>query len=223
MVGGSAQHLKQILEQEIITGALKPGTRLDEISLAKRFEVSRTPVREALNQLSTLGIVELRPRRSAIVAMISLQEILELFEVMAEMESFCGRLAATRMSHDEKQKLKAIHLATEKWVHQKMPDDYYALNMVFHEAIYHGAKNNFLTQETMRLRNRVGLYRRLQLRAQDRIKQSFDEHGKIVDAIINGDANLTASLMKAHVSVQTGSFKDFVATLSWNSIKPNKF
>jgi len=221
MTGCSAQALKQELEQEIITGILTPGTRLDEVSLARRFNVSRTPVREALNQLSMLGIVELRPRRGAIVATIGLPEILELFEVMAELESFCGRLATERMTEDEKQRLRSIHLSTEKPVEKNLYDDYYDINVHFHEAIYYGAKNAFLAKETMRLRNRVGVYRRLQLRAQNRIDKSFAEHGAIVDAIINGDGDLAASLLKDHVSVQSGSFRDFVATLSWNMTENN--
>ena len=215
------QAMRQVLEQEIVTGILAPGARLDEVSLANRFNVSRTPVREALNQLGMLGLVELRPRRGAIVATIGIKDILEMFEVMAEMESLCGRLAAERMTNEERQHLETIHLSAAPLVKDDQYDAYYAINVDFHEALYQGGKNRFLARETMRLRNRVAPYRRLQLRAQNRMKKSFNEHAAIVAAIVAGDAEQTGQLMKDHVTVQSGTFNDFVATLPWNLIEQN--
>ncbi len=88
----------ETIEDEIVTRQLPPGTRLDEVELAQRFAVSRTPIREALIQLASAGLVELRPRRGAIVAQISPQRLMEMFDVMAELEALCGRLAARRIT-----------------------------------------------------------------------------------------------------------------------------
>jgi len=83
----------QIADQ-IISGALRPGQELDEKKLAEAFNVSRTPVREALRQLAAASLVDWRPHESAIVAKITPSKMVEMFEVMAELEGFCGRLAA---------------------------------------------------------------------------------------------------------------------------------
>src|SRR5690554_2190950 len=89
-----ADAVRMRLTEEIVTGTLPPGDRLDEISLASRFKVSRTPVREALRQLAASGLVEWRPRQGAVVARISIHEMVSLFEMMAEFEGIAGRLSA---------------------------------------------------------------------------------------------------------------------------------
>lgn len=208
-----ANTLKEAIEQEIVTGRLIPGTRLEELGLADRFGVSRTPVREALNQLASIGLVEMRPRRGAIVATFGLKEIMEMFEVMAELEGMCGKLAARRMSDEEREKLAACHEQARPFSETEDHDGYYDANVCFHECIYLGARNAFLADQTRALRNRLAPYRRLQLRQRLRLPQSFAEHGKILDAIAHGDESLAKQLLSDHVTVQSGSFTDFIATL----------
>src|SRR3546814_16906506 len=86
--------LAERLEEDIVSGRLAPGERLDEVSLATSFGVSRTPVREVLQRLASSGLVELRPRRGASVSRISIGRTADLFEVMAHLAGRCGRLAA---------------------------------------------------------------------------------------------------------------------------------
>ena len=106
-----ADRLRDQLEQDIVTGALRPGERLDEQSLAARFGVSRTPIREALMQLATAGLIELQPRRGAFVASLSLKDVIERFEVMAALEGTCGALAARRITEPERLALLEAHQA----------------------------------------------------------------------------------------------------------------
>jgi DNA-binding GntR family transcriptional regulator len=106
-----ADALRDQLEQDIVTGTLRPGERLDEQGLAARFGVSRTPIREALMQLATAGLVTLRQRRGAFVASLSLKEIIERFEVMAALEGACGALAARRITDGERRELLEAHEA----------------------------------------------------------------------------------------------------------------
>ena len=91
----------------IVTGALRPGEKLDEASLAARFEVSRTPVREALGQLSAMGLVDRRPNRGAIVAVVTQEHLSSMFESMAELEGICARFSAERMTPGERRALGA--------------------------------------------------------------------------------------------------------------------
>ena len=104
-----AQDLRDRLEEEILSGHRPPGSRLDESKLAQHFGVSRTPVREALRELAAADLVVLRPRQGAVVATVTVTQLLHMFEVMAELESFCARLAARRMSGTERRRLAEVH------------------------------------------------------------------------------------------------------------------
>ncbi len=205
--------LKEELEQEIVTGQLVPGTRLDEVGLAERFSVSRTPVREALYQLASIGLVEMRPRRGAVVASIGLKEMMEMFEVMALLEGMCGQLAARRMSTDKLKKLAECHQQASDFEKAADHNGYYSANVYFHECIYQGSRNSYLASQTRMLRNRLAPYRRLQLLQGQRLSDSFKEHAEILDAITRGDEKKARQLLSAHVSVQGESFTDFLSTL----------
>src|ERR1700749_2269328 len=104
-----SERLRESIEEEIATGKLLPGSHLDEAELATRFGVSRTPIREALSLLLGEGLVENRPRRGTVVAQITPHRLIEMFEVMAELEAMCARLAARRMSDDDLAALQVAH------------------------------------------------------------------------------------------------------------------
>lgn len=205
--------LREKIEDAIATGVFPPGSRLDETQLAERFGVSRTPIREALIQLASVGILEIRPRRGAIVPHLSLQRLVEMFEVMAELEAMCGRLAARRMSEAEHGELVRAHEACMAARDNEDPDSYYARNEIFHHVIYAGSHNSFLYERASALHGRLHSYRRLQLRVRGRIADSFSEHQKIVDAIMAGDACLAAECLRKHIVVQGERFADLVALL----------
>lgn len=208
-----ADQLRRALEEEIFAGTLKPGDRLDEQSLAHRFEVSRTPVREALRQLSASGLVEVRPRQGAVVSVITLPRLVEMFEVMAELEAMCARLAARRMSDKERAKLKRFVEECEDFEKKTDLEGYYAANMVFHDAIYDGSHNEVLAEMTRSLHRRTAPYRRHQLNRPGRITESLAEHKEVVDAILAYNADEAGRLMARHVNVQGDVFTDFISTL----------
>ena len=164
-----ADELRDRLEQEVVTGELHPGERLDEQSLADRFGVSRTPIREALIQLAASGLVTLHPRRGAFVAALGLKQIVERFEVMAALEGMCGALAARRITDDERRLLLAAHEACAAEAASGGPDAYYYQNERFHHVIYEACHNAFLALQARQLHGRLKPYRRLQLRARSRV------------------------------------------------------
>ncbi|WP_043644157.1 GntR family transcriptional regulator [Caenispirillum salinarum] len=208
-----ADQLRRALEEDIFAGTLKPGDRLDEQSLAHRFEVSRTPVREALRQLSASGLVEVRPRQGAVVSVITLPRLVEMFEVMAELEAMCARLAARRMSDKERADLKRFVDECEDFEKKTDLEGYYAANKVFHDAIYDGSHNEVLADMTRSLHRRTAPYRRHQLNRPGRISESLSEHKEVVDAILAYDADQAGRLMARHVNVQGDVFTDFISTL----------
>lgn len=209
----AADHLRRALEAEILSGVQAPGVRLDETLLAKRFGVSRTPVREALLQLSSSGLIEMRPRQGAIVSKITAKRLFEMFEVMSELEGQCARLAALRMTPEERQRLQAAFDACKEAASSGNPDDYYDANQLFHEVIYAGSHNAFLEEQTLSLRNRLAAYRRIQLRRGRRIPASLAEHEAVLDAILEDNEQEAAAAMRGHVSIQGESFVDLLSTL----------
>jgi DNA-binding GntR family transcriptional regulator len=208
-----ADDLRFCLEGEILSGKLAPGDRLDETKLATRFSVSRTPVREALQQLATAKLVELRPRQGAVVAAVTIQELFQMFEVMAELEALCAELAARRMTPDERLGLEACHLRCALLADQGDVDAYYDENRHFHEAIYAGSHNDFLESMTSTTRNRLSPFRRFQLHHPGRIRTSLQEHAAVVKAILAGEPEQASRKMRGHVSIQGDVFSDLVSSL----------
>jgi len=217
---GRNTELKSELEHDIVSGRLRPGDRLDEQTLALKFGVSRTPVREALLQLTSMGLVDMRPRRGAVVASIGLKNLLDMFEVMAELEGMCARLAARRISTPQCERLRALHDASSRAVEKGDLDAYYTCNVGFHETLYGASNNAYLAGQTLALRNRLAPYRRSQLRQHGRLASSFREHEKILQAIENRSADNAEMLMKGHLSAQGGSVQDFIATLPTGILDP---
>ncbi len=213
-----ADQLRESIEESIATGALPPGAPLDEIELARQYNVSRTPVREALLQLAATGMVDMRHRRGAAVAELGAQRLVEMFEVMAEFEAMCGRHAARRMSDVERTELLAAHRACETARAAGDADRYYHLNERLHHLIYAGSHSDFLREQALALNRRLRPYRRLQLRVKGRLAASYSEHQSAVDAIIAGDGDAAALALRAHVIVQGERFADLMAVLAqWQS------
>jgi DNA-binding GntR family transcriptional regulator len=208
-----SETLRDAIEEMIAVGKLAPGQHLDETELAAAFGVSRTPIRETLILLASMGLVVIRPRRGAVVAELGPQELLERFEVMSELEAVIGRLAARRMTPAEQQALLAAHAACKEAVDANDPDDYYVKNEAFHEAIYAGSHNQFLVEQARSLYRRLRPYRRLQLRVRDRVNNSYAEHEGLVRAILAGDGELAARLAREHVMIQGQRFSDLMASL----------
>lgn len=205
--------VRELIEERIVDGRYPPGMRLDEVALAGEFGVSRTPIRETLIQLSSSGMVDLRPRRGAIVADVSPHRLCEMFEVMAELEAMCGRLAARRITDDEEAQLLAAHAACQKARDSGSSDDYFVRNEAFHQVIYLAAHNAFLAEQASQLQRRLRPFRRLQLRIRNRVGTSFAEHDGIVAAIVEGDGDKAARLLREHVIVQGERYGDLVASI----------
>jgi DNA-binding GntR family transcriptional regulator len=205
--------LKDEIENEIIAGRFPPGERLDEVALAERYGVSRTPIREALHALAASGLLEVRPHRGTIVAEVSPERLFEMFEVMAEMEAMCARHAARRMIEAEHRELDAAHTACGVAAQNGDSDQYYYENERFHFCIYEGSHNGFLAEQSKILHRRLQPYRRLQLRVRNRMATSYREHGEIAAAIKAGKGDDAADLLRHHVIVQGERFADLVSSL----------
>jgi DNA-binding GntR family transcriptional regulator len=213
MAAHATERLKDQIENEIAAGRLLPGDRLDEVTLAARYGVSRTPIREALHALAASGLIDVRPHRGATVVDIGPDRLLEMFEVMAELEALCARHAARRMTETDHRELITAHAACSESERAGDCDRYYYDNERFHLGIYAASHNSFLAEQARALHRRLQPYRRLQLRVRNRLATSYREHGEIIEAIAAGDGDLAANRLRAHVIVQGERFTDLVASI----------
>ncbi len=211
--GSGVKFVYDVLRDEILDLVLAPGSQIDEIQLAERLSMSRTPIREALNLLLGEGLVESRPRRGAVVTQVTPHRLIEMFEVMAELEAMCARLATRRISDEEFATLEAAHLACREAAQANNPDDYFYANERFHYALYTAAHSAFLFDQAASLQRKLRPYRRLQLRVRNRVQKSFEEHESILEALRAGDAELAMAHVRTHVVVQGERFADLVACL----------
>lgn len=209
-----SEQVREIIEERIACGIYLPGMRLDESVLVREFGVSRTPIREAILQLASIGLIETRPRRGSVVASISLNRLYEMFEVMAEIEAMCARLAVRRMTSADLEALVEFHRSCGEQEARNDPDEYYRRNEQFHLAIYQASRNGFLSEQAASLHRRLSPYRRLQLRVRNRLNTSYLEHLAIVEAMSAGDGELAAARIREHITIQGERFSDLIAGLA---------
>jgi len=201
-----AETLRLQLADEIVRGTLTPGMTLDETELARRFGVSRTPVREAIRLLAASGLVETSAHKAAVVARPTTEQLTGMFEVMAELEALCASLAASRMTSTERRELEAAHDQLRALIHSGDPQRYHEINEAFHGVIYAGAHNAHLAELTLATRVRVSPYRRAQFRNLGRLAKSHLEHERVVMAILRGDRDGAAAAMGAHIKIVSDEY-----------------
>ncbi|PWR03012.1 GntR family transcriptional regulator [Meridianimarinicoccus roseus] len=187
------------LEAEIIAGQIAAGTRLDEQSLTRRFGVSRTPVREALHALVARSLAQRIHYRGVVVTEITRDRVEEMFDAMGEIEALCGRLAAERMSIGERAGLEDLHRRMGEITGQGDASAYETANATFHELILHGTHNPDLIELGATLRLKLAPFRKSQLQSAERIARSNEEHGAIVNAILDRDPAEADRTLRRHL------------------------
>lgn len=208
-----AEELRLQLADEIVRGVLVPGTALDEITLADRFHVSRTPVREAIRLLAASGLVEVRAHRAAVVARPSANQLTDMFESMAELEALCAGFAAERMTRAERRTLEDIHEELRVMIQSGDPQRYHEVNEAFHNSIYAGGHNTYLAEITLSTRARVQPFRRAQFRNLGRLAKSHIEHDRVVQAILRGEQSIAGSAMYAHIVTVRDEYEAYTEAL----------
>ncbi|TBW37353.1 GntR family transcriptional regulator [Siculibacillus lacustris] len=200
------ERLRTELADDIACARLAPGTALDETQLAERFGVSRTPVREALRELTAMGLVESRPHRGAVVAEVDAARLDQMFTVMAEFEALCAGLAATAMTAIERTALDDMHIAAAELVRIGDLAGYTAANDRFHTFVYAATHNGFLAETVLGVRRRVNAFRRAQFHNLGRLAVSHGEHDRVVQAMLRGDREAAAREMRAHLESSRHSY-----------------
>lgn len=208
-----SERLRQGIEEDVLAGRLTPGDRIDERSLALRYKVSRTPVREALLQLSMQGLITMRPRQRTRVATIGLSRLVQMMEVMSSLEAQAARLAARRMSEAQRAALLRTVADAGPIAAQGDSAAFNAMNWTLHLAVLAGSQNAFLMEQARALRLRLHPYRCYLVRMADRIAIAHAEHGVIAAAIAEGRADAAYDAMARHLNLDADRLADLVAIM----------
>jgi len=186
------------LRDEILSGKLKPKEKLNTNQLAERLGVSRTPIREAINRLMSVGLVETVPHRGAYVRELSIEEVIEIYYIRAALEGIAARLAAQNLQQEEIQLLLQYcddietHLSLEDY--QKILET----NFLFHEIIYKAAKSPRLQNLILQYYRQSEQYRALGLELPGRYAEICAEHRNIANALAEGDIDKAEFYAREH-------------------------
>jgi DNA-binding GntR family transcriptional regulator len=186
---------------------LAPGDWIDELALAQRWQISRTPLREALKVLAAEGLVELVPRQGCRVTEMSEDDADELFPVMALLEGRCAFEAVRKATPAGIARLRQLHEALERHAAAHDIDGYYRANHDFHSTVQALADNRWLDRATNELRKFLRLLRGRQLNRPGRIEDSINEHRVLMAAFEQRDAARAERLMHDHLMAQLAALK----------------
>lgn len=195
------------LEEEILSGKLRRGEQLREIALAERLQASRTPVRGALHRLAEEGLVELCANKGATVIGITEEDIADIYEVRKRLEGLAARLAAERMSEEDKENLKETVELSEFYLARQDDRQSGELDSEFHNIIFQASGSRHLCKILCDLHKNIKAYRRLSFSKSDRAKKSIAEHREILEAILSGDPDEAERLTSVHIDNALKNFR----------------
>ncbi len=190
-----AQRLRALIQ----SGEMKPRERLNETALAKRFGISRTPLREAIKILSAEGLLDILPNRGAQVASISLAEIEEVAEVIAGLEATAGELLCRHINDAEFAEIEALHQQMCEAYRLGDAPAYFALNQQIHEAMMAAAGNETLQGIYANLSSRIQRARFTAHKTPEQWAKAMDDHEKMLDLIRARDGEELGKLLRDHV------------------------
>lgn len=187
------------LRELLVEGSIAPGAKLNERELAERLNISRTPLREAIKMLAAEGLVELLPNRGAVAVSLSEQDVLDTFEVMAELEGMSGELAAQRITDAELAEIKALHYEMLAAHTRRDLSAYYRLNAQIHKAINQATHNPVLQNTYTQVNARLQALRFRSNQDEAKWKSAVKEHSQMIDALSQGDGVALRTVLVQHL------------------------
>lgn len=206
----ATQRVISAIVDDISIGNLPPGERIDEVSIAKKLGVSRTPVREAFNQLVAQKILMVSAGRGVSVAEYSREELSQIFEVMFEIEIACARLAAQRLTFLTRSEIEAAQAECIKAAEKGDRVEYVLANEVLHATIYQATGNKYMKEMASEFRRRTGPFRARKLRTSEDLIESAQSHIPLLQTIFSADSEVAAKGMREHMAAS------FLQTLKYN-------
>jgi len=207
----------QRVRELILSGGLEPGSVINQATLARTIGISTTPLREALRRLKQQGLVELDAHRDARVAPLDAEEARDLLELRLSLDPLAASLAAQRRTSQDVAEMRAalaglVTLPTEPSARQL------AAHRRFHTAIYRASHNARLVDTLDGLWDAADRYRRHGLQIERTVEEREEkarEHALLFEAVVEGDGETAADVMRTHVRTSTG------ARAAWQLASPD--
>jgi DNA-binding GntR family transcriptional regulator len=187
------------LKMQILTGAIRPGTRMMEVELAEEMGVSRTPIREAIRKLEKEGLVTIEPRRGAYASPLSTEDMVEILEVRQNMEGLAAYFAASRMTPDQIDELHEISKNYNAAVAEGSMEKMIKYDTRFHKFIVECCNNKILARMIEQLQELVLRFRYIYYDNFRRAENMPEEHQIILNAIESGDGDAAREAADVHI------------------------
>lgn len=187
------------IRREVFEGRLPPGTRIPETALCEKFDISRTPLREALKVLASEGLVDLLPNRGAVVRKITIKDVKDLFQMMPQVEALVGQLCATHATASDIASIERMHQRMLEFHQRKRRADYFRINQKIHMALAQASGNRVLLETYERLCDKIVHARYLANLKQSRWNESVEEHEQMMQALRARDGGRLSSILRVHV------------------------
>ena len=195
-----SQQVYSILKKEIVSGTYKPGDWLQEMELAKNLEVSRSPIREALRQLTADGLVVEIPNKGSFVREFTEKEIREIFEVREMLESYAIRHLNKQWSQEEIEVFKTYREDFNRLYNEGNLDEYIVVDSRFHRFLVACTGNSILLDLYQKVRNMNMLFRIMSLSTKERFDESLKEHVSIIDNLLKGNSSEADLINRVHLA-----------------------
>lgn len=197
--GHTTDRITEGLREAILDGVLAPSTWLRETELAKELSVSRTPVREALSRLSVEGLVTITANQGAMVARMTLEDVLKVYVVRESLEGLAARLAAKHRSQRNLDNLGNLLARMRRAAEEQAYPELYRLNLAFHRTIREASDNEYVDRFLTHVEHAVRRFGRTTFEVPGRAQEAVEEHARILESIGAGDAETAERLAEEHM------------------------
>lgn len=190
----------QYIKQAIVQGVYKSGERIIERELADQLNVSRTPIREALFRLESQGFVKTMPRKGVVVSKLSPEEIVEIFTILASLESLAMKLAAQKAVPEEREELaRIIRELDDALAKPEIGEEQRMVHFIIHDVVCRAARSPRLTQMLDGLSDYIRAFANVGYELPGRLRKATEEHRDLAKAVRDGEPELAESLTKIHL------------------------
>lgn len=197
--GHTTDKVTQVLREAILDGVIAPSTWLRETELAKELSVSRTPVREALSRLSVEGLVTITAHYGAMVAQMTMEDILKVYVVRESLEGLAARLAAKHRSQRHLDNLGDLLAQMRRAAEEQAYSELNRLNLALHRTIREASDNEYVDRFLTHVEYAVRRFGRTTFEVPGRAQEAVEEHARILESIAAGDAEAAERLAEEHM------------------------
>ncbi|MDR3559917.1 MAG: GntR family transcriptional regulator [Negativicutes bacterium] len=191
--------VSEALREAIVNQTLKPGERLMEIQLAEELGVSRTPIREAIRRLELEGFLIMVPRRGTYVADLTIKDINEVFEIRTALDVLAAGLAAERITEEELEQMERLLVQIGEYIDRNDAEGIVEADGQFHDILYRASRNDRLVGIISNLREQFTRFRTISMAYPGRIKNTLEEHRRLVEAIGQRNPELAQQYASEHM------------------------